>query len=591
MENTNQTIQAALANAGGSKSAGDILETACKSGITLPKAATPISLLGVDYLHITTSDGGELYITKFGLPFWELLQPENWHSKNWFEKNRERLQGTSTVYRVPTKTLNGRNLKLVVKWSRVGKEVPLDTLTINKFINAEFNSPFEEFAVVMELRKGAYGAVGYRIRTQRPLAIYVPPERLQLWQTGRSAEKIAAKIARAPGVELDILRQYVLLYQWIDGINLVEAAQALGYSEETSLQFLSSITSLANHELEHKGYRVVDMKPEHIIVRLLKNKSLLRDRHKQVAYAIVDYELLERTAEHEQAVRSQNRRFYLQHMARRFEENLSKPLPPHLKAVNILGVDYIYGHAESTGGLLWVVGKDPDLFNYFLPERWRRTPKKSLSNQTHTYYTCTKDSIHLVWKVSRMGETPSVRDESPRSQEIIRYGYNSPFEEFAFALELSRAGARTTYPRAIYMTGHTTDNIRIITDPQRYIKYEHLRTPDGLPVLQRNHDYITIWGFWNGPDEQLAENDNLHYRGLNVWQALHEEKVISQADFEEFMNRARRRFERCHFEDLNLEPEHLLISIGPDGKLVRDTFGKVELRICNFELVRRLENK
>jgi hypothetical protein len=30
-----------------------------------------------------------------------------------------------------------------------------------------------------------------------------------------------------------------------------------------------------------------------------------------------------------------------------------------------MGVDYIYGRAESTGGILWVVGKDPDLFNYF----------------------------------------------------------------------------------------------------------------------------------------------------------------------------------------------------------------------------------
>ena len=63
-------------------------------------------------------------------------------------------------------------------------------------------------------------------------------------------------------------------------------------------------------------------------------------------------------------------------MAKRFETVTCNPMPAHLKAINLLGVDYIVGHAESTGGLLWVVGRDPDLFNYFLPERWRRTPNR-----------------------------------------------------------------------------------------------------------------------------------------------------------------------------------------------------------------------
>ncbi len=60
-------------------------------------------------------------------------------------------------------------------------------------------------------------------------------------------------------------------------------------------------------------------------------------------------------------------------------------MPAHLRATSVLGVDYIFGHAESTGGLLWVVGRDPDLFNYFLPERWRRTPKKKLSSRNEIF--------------------------------------------------------------------------------------------------------------------------------------------------------------------------------------------------------------
>ncbi len=61
----------------------------------------------------------------------------------WFDAHRERLAGTSTIYRVPTRPLAGRALDLVVRFSRVGLEVPLDTLTICRHPHAEFNSPFE----------------------------------------------------------------------------------------------------------------------------------------------------------------------------------------------------------------------------------------------------------------------------------------------------------------------------------------------------------------------------------------------------------------------------------------------------------------
>ena len=191
----------------------------------LPAPCNAMSLLGVDYFHLKTGDGGDLYLTGFGLPFWKNLLPENWYAREWFEAKRERLEGTSTVYKVPTRPVAGRVLHLVVKWSRVGESVPLDTFTVNKFIHAEFNSPFEEFSLLMELRRGEVGPVAIRIRTQLPLAIYVPSERLQLWQTGRSEDKIRAKVARHPGVEIDILRQYVVLFGWIKGSDAVETAE------------------------------------------------------------------------------------------------------------------------------------------------------------------------------------------------------------------------------------------------------------------------------------------------------------------------------------------------------------------------------
>lgn len=545
------------------------------------------TLLGVDYYHFKTSDDGDLYLTRFGLPFREQLQPENWYAEDWFRENRERLQGTSSVYRVPTRLVNGKALNLVVKWSRVGEVVPLDTFTFNKFIHAEFNSPFEEFSLLMELRKGENGPPGIRIRTQRPMAIYVPSERMQDWQTGRSEDKIRAKVARHPGVEIDVLRQYVVVFGWIKGRDAVETAEDFGLEDQARTDFLGHTTSLVVHELWQKGYRVIDMKPNHIILRPRPKQTLLRDRNGGFAYALVDYELLERTREHEEAVRTANRKLYLEHMARRFDADAAKPLPPHLQATNILGVDYIFGRAESTGGYLWVAGKDPDLFNYFLPERWRRTPKRKLSSRNQIFYTRTKDNINLVWKVSRMGDAPWLTNPEANREAAQLYGFNSPFEEFAFALELSHSGVNTVYPRAIYMTGRAQKSDQQTRDDRRYTDLAELRCPDGERALRKSCDYITIWGFWNGPDQLLAARDGQFYQGFNAKQAC-ANKMISAEQLEELKRMKADRLARVGFEDLNPKPDHLLISFDPDKRLVLGTTGKPELRLCNFEFIRRL---
>ena len=174
----------------------------------------------------------------------------------------------------------------------------------------------------------------------------------------------------------------------------------------------------------------------------------------------------------------------------------------------MLGVDYIFGHAESTGGLLWVVGKDPDLFNYFLPERWRRTPKKKLSSRNQVFYTRTKDNINLVWRVSRMGDTPWLTNPEAHQEAAQAHGFNSPFEEFAFALELSRNG-REHHLSARHL--HDRPQARAARQAagrpalRRAGRFAHARTASRPSA--RSSDYITIWGFWNGPDELLAAHD------------------------------------------------------------------------------------
>jgi len=370
-------------------------------GRYLPPNATPMRLLGVDYVHVPTANGGDLYLTRFGLPFLEHLRLENWREDLWFEKKRERLPGTSTVYRIPTKVVNGRSIDLVVKYCRVGEDVPLDTFTFERFSHAEFNSPYEEFSLVMELRERK---VAERILTHHPLAIYLPPERLELWQTGRSTHRIEHKKAKFRDVELDICRHYILIYRWVKGESADAALQAAIPGADKRAEELKRLTLKAKDELAHNGFMVVDHKPAHLIVRWRRDGVLLKNRAGDFIYALVDFELLQRTPQHEQEMQSSRRALYLRHQRDRFAKPTGLQFPAHLKPMRIHGVDYVWGHADSTHGRLWVVGREPDLFDYFMPERWRRTPGKRLSGTNESYYTLTKDRINLVWKLSRVGE-------------------------------------------------------------------------------------------------------------------------------------------------------------------------------------------
>ncbi|MEF9438335.1 MAG: hypothetical protein L0922_06215, partial [Candidatus Mariimomonas ferrooxydans] len=293
------------------------------------------------------------------------------------------------------KKIDGKSINLVVKNSRVGEDVPVDTHTLQEYCDAEFNSPWEEFALNDELREGRYGPDDVHVNIQHPMAIYIPPEKMQLWQSGRSRSKINRIRAKHPGIDLDILKQYKLVYRWIGGKSLTEIFQHVNISKTELEHHLKTINDKVFEHLRTKGFLVADMKPEHIIIsendirhieeigRAQKingsekqaclsgrQVKLLYDLINSGKYSVVDYELLLRTPEYEEEVKYSRRHSYLDNQRDRF---IPTPLPSHLSYIEVFGVPYMYGHAESTGGHLWVVGKNARLFDYFLPERWRKT--------------------------------------------------------------------------------------------------------------------------------------------------------------------------------------------------------------------------
>jgi hypothetical protein len=542
-----------------------------------------VNILGVDYAHQQIPERGDLYVTCFGLPWIEHLHPESWYAKEWFREQRKPLAGTSTIYRTRSRPRNGISKELVVKWCRVGEDVPVDTFTFQKFAQGEFNSPYEEFSLVMEMRNQRNP---HTIMTHKPLAIYVPLKKVQLWQTGRSKSKIERKKARYRDVELDIYRQYILIYEWVKGHSAVEVSDAFEMTDEQSEPFLRDLTQAAIRDLATVGFHILNMKPAHIILRPQSDGTVLHGKNKRPVYALVDFELLERTPDREREVLAARRTDYLVRQRDRFGAMPHEEMPPHLQACRIGGIDYIYGHSESTQGEIWVVGRDPSLFDYFQPERWRRTEKKRLSAGNDVYYTRTKDMINLVWKISRVGEPPDIAPDHPRHDAIVQYGYNSPFEEFELAIELSLLGMPTVYPRAIYMSGREAEDSVYALDHSRYEYYRRTLAPDGKPILRHNHTYITIWGYWNGLDEFLACKDDDYCTGIDGDRALHS-GLVSSTVYNDLMNKIAYRLELIGFEDLNLKGAHFLLSVTPDGKLMQDSDGLPSIRLCNFALMRR----
>ena len=539
-----------------------------------------VRILEVDYLHLRFENDDDLFLTQFGQPFLECLLPDNFIEGKWFNSHHQRLAGTSCVYKISTREVQGRSKEIVLKWNRMAQEVPGGTFLVGTL--TEFNSPFEEFALVMEMRNSC-GKGRHLLHTHKPLAIYVPAEKLEPWQLGRKEWVMNDKIRTHIDIDLDISRNYAMVYEWVKGMDAAMACQK-GLIDS---QKLEDLTYRVDLEMAQNGFMVSDRKPHHIIVRENERNQLIKGRTGEILYALIDFELLHRTEINETCVRRVKRSKYLSLQANRFHPLEPVHFPAHISPVNIFGVDYVFGYTESTKGALWVAGKDPELFDYFLPERWRTTPRSKISFGNQSFHTVTKDNINLVWTISRVGEMPDMDPFKQDEKQIIDYGYNSPFEEIALSLELSQKGILTTYPRAIYMTGHESGMPHYLLDKSRYQTHREIKMPDGKPILMEEREYVSVWGYWNGPDEMLAVRDGEYYKGIDALRAFRE-GLISEETYFSIMEKMRCRLFQIGIEDLNLRGSHLLLSLDPFGSLVYDSSGDIELRICQFELLKRI---
>ena len=259
-------------------------------------------VMGVDYLPVAPSAGGQMWVTAHGRPLLEELSSLAWFDPVERRSRWSKLSGaTGAVHRVELRGGERRGLSVVVKFCRFGQEVALgarssflEDVPAEVIDAARFNGPFEEFAAVEGLRSEARRLGLPRLHTKRPLAIYCPPQTFATWELGRSTGELhrcAAAMAAVPGdaVELHADRDYVLVYSWVRGTD----AHALSERGRLGDDLVRTLTRQAADDMERCGYRCLDHKPRHVIVRprRVAGDGLVA-RGGLPAYALVDFELL-----------------------------------------------------------------------------------------------------------------------------------------------------------------------------------------------------------------------------------------------------------------------------------------------------------
>ncbi|MCX7786139.1 MAG: hypothetical protein N2442_00405 [Spirochaetes bacterium] len=522
------------------------------------------SIIDIPYLHVKTLEGDDLFFTDHGVPYMKHLLPRNLVRDNlWFQSHRITLEGSSVPYKVTTKEFDGVAIDIVFKWNRMGMK------TYVPYTTQQFNTPFEEFALADELRKTS------TIGTQNPLAIYVPSDRYTLEALQRRKYLMEHYLLSHWEAEMDMHRQYAVMYQWIPGKNLLELVE----SDEVDRQEAEKFSDQLKGILFEAGFDVVDHKLCHIILTN-GNESPTKLTFKGRNVSLVDYELLYRNSNNTKAKQAERRsRYYYRKNSRFQPDRMESEKTGAIYRTTIMGVPYVCGEVPSTGGYLWVTGNDFELFDYFYPEKWFNLSRSSdVTLDQRLFRTKTADGLDILWRKSRVGEHPVIEPYHAESQELLKNGYNSPFQEFSIAMELKSLGIDCLAPLAIYMTGEKPSLTIHPYDESKYKSHASLLTREGNPILRKNHEYFMLWDLDTENSDQVEVIDALQAFYLSL---IQEEAYYSLI---RFLNM---QLQKKGMQDHHLVGQHVLLFLSDTRTIQKTEEGIPKVRLCNFEFMTR----
>ena len=146
------------------------------------------------------------------------------------------------------------------------------------------------------------------------------------------------------------------------------------------------------------------------------------------------------------------------------------------------------------------------------------------------------------------------------------------------------------YLRIFLTTSFGSD---IFAPPRDIIPIMELKSRDFKDILPRENilettTYQILPLLLTANNEKIAAKDSDYYQGINALTA-YREAIIAEEEYLNLLKVTRERLLKVGVEDLNLRGDHLLISFDSKGNLVTDDQGNPEIRICNFEFLKKIK--
>jgi hypothetical protein len=132
------------------------------------------------------------------------------------------------------------------------------------------------------------------------------------------------------------------------------------------------------------------------------------------------------------------------------------------------------------------------------------------------------------------------------------------------------------------MTGSA--KIEASSDMRRYESHKNILDPEGNAILQEDHNYITIRGYYNGPDHWVASQKGPLYVPVDLASAVGK-GLIDESQCRMMLEKVKENLRNVNYDGSLLKPDDLLLATDGKGDIVKNYSGGPLVVICNFELI------
>jgi hypothetical protein len=112
--------------------------------------------------------------------------------------------------------------------------------------------------------------------------------------------------------------------------------------------------------------------------------------------------------------------------------------------------------------------------------------------------------------------------------------------------------------------------------------------PEGDPILQEDHNYITIRGYYNGPDYSVAKQGPL-YMPVDLSRAAYQ-GIIDESTCRMLLDKVKENLKNAGYDGSLLKANDLLLAVDSNAKIMNNSYGEPEVIICNFELIWKISD-